>query len=74
MPLLADAADLRALDAAAEGLDPRLVRLVLAGEGLTSFEAGHVPKSKVAGLCSSLRACNPDWPPMAKTSALDQQR
>lgn len=68
----ADAANLRELDTAAEGLDPRLVSLVLASEGLASLE--DVPKSKVAVVCSSLRACTPSWPPLPLTSSLDQQR
>jgi len=68
----ADQADLDELHAAAEGLDPRLVSLVLAGEGLASLEV--VPKAKLAVVCSSLRACTPSWPPMPLTSSLDQQR
>jgi len=64
--------ELHELRAGAEGLDPRLVSLVLAGVGVTSFEA--VPKSVLASVCSSLRACTPSWPPMPLTSSLDQQR
>lgn len=72
MYTFADRADLDEFHAAAEGLDPRLVSLVLAGEGLASLE--FVPKAKLAVVCSSLRACSPDWPPMPLLSDLDRQR
>jgi len=71
---LADAADLRKLHAAAEGLDPGLVRMVLAGEGVTGLDPESVPKAKVAVLLASLRACTPWWPPMPLVSELDRQR
>jgi len=68
----ADAADLRELDAAAAGLFPEAIAMVLAGEDLVGFEA--IPKARVPVLCSSLQACSRSFPPMPLTSELDQQR
>ncbi len=69
---VADVDDVKALQAAAEDVDPQMVSLVLAGVGVASFEA--VPRSALASVCSSLRACSRSWPPLPLTSPLDRLR
>lgn len=71
-PAVADAADLKALQGAAEGLDPGAVGMALALVGVSSFD--RVPRSVVASVCTGLRACSRSWPPLPLQSILDTQR